>query len=876
MVKVLPQIDRAPSFGTRIARALGSGIGEGIPQGISQALEMRDKQAQEAKRTSEKMRSQAGRYLKEYHSAHIATPEDRTKIIDMAEQFTARGHPWDEALTMAARQIEGQTQGEGNQSKRMGFGKMLGEGLKANLGLGAMRSERPAEREIEESRVPSLLHMSTEERRDHRKRNPIRPSKEDRKRGRALAEPDIDQKADPLGAAKGIGVGALRNLEKFSKDYGMRAAVKRDFPEEAAKRGLGPEASEFLEQKMLEGASDEEQELIKKRIETGQLSPLEPEMLVAGAALSGLGKLGVKVFKTKAFKSFWKSAKKIAGREGSSTIKAAEKMATAAEKGGVDLAKAAAGDIEEAAKLNTLAGRMSTEVPEKVTQTRMGRLSPESRMFKTGEQKKILETQLKSHPKYAAEISAQAEKRAVRLNKPPGEVRKATIERTKEAGQKLLPEAVKSYQSAVGRVRALESEAAKLSQVEQAKLAPLLEASKTELKDAETYYSAIASNARNGKSVKVGSSEMKKSARDKIEKIKDAISEGETVKLAKMDHNPERVKMAKRVDKNKKVPSTPKDDYLTRVHDTYAKEYRDRLAQVRKEATSLPKTGYGSMQKRRLDEEAKVLHKLITHAEADSTIHRHTLGLREMEQRKIAKERLGKTTTKGKTSEISNRAEDIFHKRSRPAETAHLGKNILEGKVSPSLVSEKAAKQAKVQFPSSIERIDKEKTLFQKGLEDIKKDSESLSQGIKSGTKVKNPFGQIQNKMDALLIKVPLLGKSWAGRNILMGVVQGTAEEILEAFGAKGIGAASWGTALMGGRGALRGYPIRISTKQIIRKVTHAAKDFYKVYQVEKAYAMKDKGIGSKRIKEMRDTYSSKIMKEGLGKYQISIKNKAA
>lgn len=288
----------------------------------------------------------------------------------------------------------------------------------------------------------------------------------------------------------------------------------------------------------------------------------------------------------------------------------------------------------------SLAGRIG-RTPETATEMRIARAKPTQRLFPTAEREAIRSEQLKAFPKYAEEIAKDAEERALRLeSRIPKTVKgmQAQEIRMHEA-QKNLPKIQESYTKAAGRLRALENEIARLPEAQKAELKPLYEAAQQEMQDATFALKQGVENLR-GESVRKGAEDMRRAAQEKMLQIADQISAGEEVKLAKMDYNPEMIRLAKSLSKKKPLPSVGKDDFYQQVHQIYGDQYRKQLERVNAQIKEPVKSMSQALEKRNLAKERDILKKLIDQTEAEQAIHRHKLGLRETSERKKLQERL--------------------------------------------------------------------------------------------------------------------------------------------------------------------------------------------------------------------------------------------
>jgi len=300
----------------------------------------------------------------------------------------------------------------------------------------------------------------------------------------------------------------------------------------------------------------------------------------------------------------------------------------------------------------------------KATISRVERVQPESRLYKTEKEVALREKQLKNFPKYAEEIEKDAQQRALKQKKP-GIQATATKEAKKAYYEKELPKTQDLYIKAQARVRALENEIAK-NGADQAYYKPLLDAAKKELQETEYLYRQVYNNAKTGES-RVGFDQMKKAAQEKVIDLRDKIADGAEISLSKKDYNPEFIKEAKELSKRKPLEAKKQSDYFTQVHDGYASIYKKRIAEIDEKLKSANKSLSDVFSKQNLAKERDVLQKMVDHVEAENTIHRYKMALRETAERSKAAERFKKLKPQapGKSAEVG--AKTLKEQKSSPA-----------------------------------------------------------------------------------------------------------------------------------------------------------------------------------------------------------------
>ncbi len=695
---------KQPSLATRLTEAVGKGV-----QGASQAYSehIREKRENEAlkqitgkdfsglspemkkmyakqllgssgsqNKGREKLHTAAPNILKRISLPHLSNPEAYDALLTEAEKYTDMGYLPDQALSMALKSSNNQSERTNSKKKRSFVDRVLGNSESS----------------------PSSSFM------DEEHQNPMHtmfdPESGERHYGIASTA-----KKYPVETFSSIPIeNVIKPLESLSSinPLDMAARVLQ------GKSIFQTPISDKLEE--ISGINKLPQQA-KEDLDVLNVATL---FIPLGGILKALG--------VSKFNPFWKSAKTMASSEGITVEKAAEKIFSDATKEGINAEKILAGDAEEVQKLNTLAGRVTEGAPENATKLRVSRLSPESKIYNRGEQEKILADQLKEHPRYAKEIALDAEQRNSRLEKQVGpqalETRKVRIARAESE----LPKAQEAYQRAVGRVRALEEELVHMAPQEAERAKKLLEAAKNELRDSESYLKNMMSNARTGKSWKEGSEQMRKAAQDKMLDIERRIADGEEIALSKADYNPEFARQGKKLAKQKKVPSTRQDDFYNQVHDEYSKEYRKRIEKLNSEIAKPSKSLSDSMLKKQRIKERDTLQKMVDSAEGEKAIHTRKLGLREMEQRKLARERLKSTTRPTEAPGVEKAAKS----RMEMAEKVREG---MKSRDSREKLAEELVEEAAQDAPKAGEKIRGEKGNLNDALDEVNKSKEKMKSG---------------------------------------------------------------------------------------------------------------------------------------------------
>jgi hypothetical protein len=450
-----------------------------------------------------------------------------------------------------------------------------------------------------------------------------------------------------------------------------------------------------------------------------------------------------------------------------------------------------------------------TKAPETATESRVARVNPEARIYPRLEKVELAEQQLKNYPKYVAEMETDAAERAARKEaRIPKTVKGMDSQRIRiHEAEKQWPLAQESYNKAAGRVRALEDEVVKLKGSQRESAETLLDMAKKELDDA-TFDLKQAWENLEGTNYRATSGEMRDAARNKIQQIQDTVAKGEEYKIHKRDYSPDLIAKAQAISKSKPLPKARQSDFYTQVHDVYANEYRNQVSKIDKELASLPKTMQGMFQAKNLQAEKDILNKMIKSAEAEKTIQNRRFGLREMAERHKAQERFKQLKQINEKPEVSNLAnQKMWRGRFEEAKTSESRGAVFDDAVEQ--VANEHPEQAekiraegqklkdsieelfKTRPPKEPPRVKGERTRTRgrktpeqeappkgKGIpkeEELQTKSKSAKQAAKESLKWVRDF---QDKVDDLLGKVPILGKHWVGKDLIIGAIGAAVDEL--------------------------------------------------------------------------------------------------
>ncbi len=534
-----------------------------------------------------------------------------------------------------------------------------------------------------------------------------------------------------------------------------------------------------------------------------------------------------------------------------------------------------------------------TEAPETPTEMRVERTSPEQRIYPRLENVELREKQLKSHPKYRAEIEQDASDRAARAeSRVPKTVKGRDAQRIRvHEAEKAYPVAQESYNKAAGRVRGIEDQIVKLSGQARESAETLLELAKKDLDDA-TFNLKQAYENLTGVNVRAGVEQMRTAARNKMQQIQDSITSGEEYKIAKMDYSPDLISKAKAISKSKPLPKARSSDFYTQVHDVYANEYKNRVAQINKDLQQLPKTMAGFSQARPLQMEKDILNKMIQSAEAEKTIQNRRFGLREMAERHKAEERFKQIKKDGAKPEVGKVAQERMWKtRIEEAKTPEARSKVIDegieqiasehpeqankiraegAKLKDSVEDLFRTRQAKAPPSMKGERVE----TGRKGTEAPPKEPKASPQekeapkskgkGLPTPDELATPknsketvdwskkiFEFYKKQIEDLKNSFPTIWKSELGRNIIVGVGTAFYEEAKKEYDLPLSGSQVAAIAF----GYPRGAPVRYAVNSFVKwGIRH-----WKINQAEKAYR-------EKRTKDFH-SYSKSIQKKAKDRY---------
>lgn len=787
----------APTAGSSFVKGLGSGFSEALPKSIHEMISLRNEARKTKARSLEKLPQYVQSSLKNLgKEAYSKNPKFLQDINKLAEGFVDQGHSLDDAFKLAYKQADEAFKAP---KKQEGSGGSFFDMFKLS-GQNEPGEEQPSTRDFladlftkaKEAPLPGEHPMALLER----------------------ESPGATAKSLLLGAAAPFEE-AIRYQSEPAQEFMQQLGFT--YPEGSERGQL---FSEKARGKLHEGLSP-------KAIRAAEGAEFSGAFLPIERIFSGMKLIGKSA-------GFLKNAEKFAAREGISAAEATERMARQAETAGVNLEKIASGDKQEAGKLFNFSNRISKEAPKTGTELRVSRAAPEEKMFKTKEHISTRESQIRSHPRYEEEITRDAAERTKRAEKVVGPKATATMEGRIHEAQKAIPHIQDSVAKAAARVRALEDHIAKLSPDAAKQAESLLSAARKELTDSEFQLKQVLNNAKTGEA-RVGLEDMRKAAQKKMVGITDTVAEGGEVALKKADYNPEHIKEASKITKSKKLPATKQHDYYTQVHDEYITQYRNRLGQLESESSKLAaeKSMANVYKRQRIAKEKEVLNKLIESAEAQNTIHRHKLALRETAARHQAKQRFGelkKIEGAPKVQKVSS--EKMYREKAPEIKTAEGREKLAEE------IVEDTASQAK--DPKIAQSIRNEKGSLKDALEEVRLKNEKIAEDLANGVspqKAKSKADQIFNDLSKSYKKfmkdLPFLSRH--GVEALTGFLTGLLDSLRKDLGAP----FSTTTILASVLGAQRRAPSRILGNALAQtlvkkwKISNAA-DAYKKGDDEK------------------------------------------
>ncbi len=716
MVQVLQAPPRKKSMGQKFADAF-AGAGQAVPEALETFIKGREERSKGIDKNLASLSPFISRELKARGRKTLADdPVYLAQLFPQIEELVRSGYSPKDAFDIVFSQSQG-IDSEKQASEGSPFAKDFSQSM-----LGSLESPLP------------------------------------KQMGKISEDPSIQFIRKHPGKAAGmLGLGVVSPIEELITHPPSKAAQETleslgfTYPE-MQKETLSSKARS----KLLEGVGERER-LGARPIETiGSLLPIERIASFLSKALRGKG---------------------------------ASKVASTAEKaafGAQEEALAKSAQPERAAETalsepKSLTGRVGKQELTP-TEMRIQRAKIKEKPFPRAQREAIREQQLKSFPRYVEEIEADAAKRAAQAeSRIPKTVKGKDAQKLRiHEAEKKFPKAQEDFQKASSRLRALEDEFASISKSQQEKIEPLMELARKDLKESEFAFKQATENLK-GISSRAGLSEMRDAARTKMQSIQDAIQAGEEYKLAKMDYNPEHIKEAKRIAKKKPLPYTPKDDFYNQVHEAYINEYKNRLSQIERKIGEIGKERglSGLFERQQLSKEKDVLKKMIDSAEAERTIHKHKFGLREMAERKKASERLAKFKAQEGKIEVKRLAQEKMWKdRIQELKTPEGRAKIAEE------ITENGAKEN----PKLASEIRKEKTKFQQALGELEKATENSSQSLantpssasSANKQSKNIAKQLKDSVDNLLSKVPVLGKTEWGKDVLKGIISSLFGEMIK------------------------------------------------------------------------------------------------
>jgi hypothetical protein len=633
-------IERPKSFGERVAGGLVA-AGDRAPSIYDQYVrdqERRQKQSASSDKAlatrSKNFRKSSDEYLERFHPGIYENEGRYNRFNEIASKYVDQGLSDDEVIRSTLNELS---------DKKKSPKELLGE---PSRGDGTFQGLKQSIRGPDESHkiVGGALGRFLEPAVESVKQNPSVVAKE-LPVALAKSQQNLEAFHDP-------GTGLLTGLAKtlFPDKFNRKDEQGRPLKPNTIENMLAGHLRKGLSEKEKEGAE--------------RVSDIESVLLDLAIPLPGLkgAPKGAAGLTEGAAKTAAELAEKTPMRQG----------ATLSEAIFDDLFKKTGDRVasQRLAKEGLGKGQIAKELPKGATASRIERVGPEGKLFKRAEEEAVRAKQLKLHPEYAEEIAKDAAERAARIEakRPKTPMGEASVAKRMAMAEAELPKAKEMYQKAVARVRSLENEIAKgVLPEHSAQTEALYNMAVQELNDSEFFLKTVLNNAKTGEA-RIGVEGMRQAARNKMINLENQIAEGKTPELSLKDYNPEFIKRAKELQRKKPLPSTRHDDYFTQVHEGYANEYRNRIAALSRPADpkSLSSLGYPKDP----EKTKKYLQKLVDHIEAENTIHRHKMALREIEQRKIAQDRLGKFTKQAGEQRVKDLAKEALKSPEKAAEAA--------------------------------------------------------------------------------------------------------------------------------------------------------------------------------------------------------------
>lgn len=844
-------------FGERLLRGFAQ-AGQALSSALSEYAAGKEKQAKSLSNRLKGVEKEGKTYLKDFHESILQNEKSYNDFQDLATKYASEGYGNREAFQKAVQDIANQRKegtanfagekpklGHGNADKDKIVGGSLGNFIDT-IREGKQILDQNAPARLKAQKGKSFLDRALEV---------------NQALGKNTAQRAREIAARPGQELAAIGTSTVGQALAFGPDL-IEAALKRGgFIPQNADPNLVRQGLNKIQAWISEGRSEEDIKALAKR-ELGYSLGLTPLIFNGlnwlGGKLKGTGGIGGppgSLAETVASGAS-EVAQKLKMRQGSTLSEAV--FDDLFKKTGDNVAR------QRLSKIESGKGKISGELPKGPTVSRVERASPESKLFKTAEQQAIREKQLKLHPEYAEEIAKDAAERAARAEakRPKTPVGEAGVAKRRMIAEAELPKAKDMYQRAIARVRGLESEMSRgVLPEHQARFDALYDAAVKELNEAEFYLKTVVNNAKFGEA-RVGFDAMRDAARNKMIQLEEKISAGETPELSLKDYNPKFIKEAKDLQKRKPLPATRHEDYFTQVHEGYANEYRNRIAALENKASeeiARQPTDFAKASERRLtDKKKEVLQKLVDHIEAENTIHRHKMALREIEQRKLAQERLGKFTRQAGEQKVKELAKEALKSPEKAAEAVDTAFEEVANRTKNQIERDRILRER--DFVKK--KLEQEAKNMQEGI-GIGKSTQEASQGATTAKEASVKAGKFTRDLKEVLDSLKSGGKNFFQTRIGKDFLWGVSSEVLTQV-AKGEDlpiTPSTLVAIAGGRsGGVYRYAFSQMTKWIFNK---GRKEEYKK-------ALRDSD--DEKLIKLRDTLSPKLRKKAIEEYREEIK----
>jgi hypothetical protein len=247
---------------------------------------------------------------------------------------------------------------------------------------------------------------------------------------------------------------------------------------------------------------------------------------------------------------------------------------------------------------------------------------------------------------------------------------------------------------------------------------------------------------------------------------------------------------------------------------------------------------------------------MIQSAEAEQVIHTHKLALRDIAEAKRAKDRfaqLKKAEAHPKVAEVAQ--EKMWRNQMKEARTSQERAKVVD----------EGIKEAIVKYPEQAEQIRKEGESLKGAFEELKEKVKGspTSSNANGPRKVADEAIQfirgIQDKIENLLKKIPVIGRTPIGRDLVSGGIIAILEEIEDRTGVNlhvgKVGTLLFGRARSGGLGLIfRGWGKELAREQIINyKVSEAKSQYLSNDNSERAkFPKQSKSIQKKALESIR------------------------